>query len=237
MAKNGLVMNKIYKNAIEALDGIIKDNITIMVGGFGLCGIPENLIKAIDELNTQNITLIALDAGGDGFGLETWFEDHQVTKFITSYVGTNKLASSQVIAGTLDIELKPQGTLAEAIRAGGAGIPAFYTRTGVGTIVADNKPIKKFNNIEYIEETALKADLAIIKAYKADEEGNLIYRKTARNSNPDMACAAKFTIVEVEEIVENGALDADFIHTQGIYIDRIIKGEFVKPIEHKTFRN
>lgn len=236
MAINGMVMTKIYNNTFDALSGIIRNNITIMVGGFGLCGIPENLIKAIDILDIQNITLIALDAGGDGFGLETWFEDHQVTKFITSYVGTNKLASSQVIAGTLDIDLKPQGTLMEAIRAGGAGIPAFYTRTGFGTIVAQNKPIKKFNNIEYIEELAITADLAIIKAFKADEEGNLIYRKTARNSNPDMACAAKTTIVEVEEIVKNGELNADFIHTSGIYVDRIIKGNFIKPIEHKTFR-
>lgn len=229
-------MSKIYKNALSALDGIIRNDLTIMVGGFGLCGIPENLIKAIDELNIQNITLIALDAGGDGFGLETWFEDHQVTKFITSYVGTNKLASKQVIDGTLDIVLRPQGTLAEAIRAGGAGIPAFFTRTGYKTIVAQDKPIKKFGDLEYIEELSLNADLAIIKAFKSDHEGNLIYRKTARNSNPDMAMAAKYTIAEVEEIVPNGSLDSNFIHTPGIYVDRIIKGVFEKPIEHKTFR-
>jgi 3-oxoacid CoA-transferase subunit A len=229
-------LTKIYNSPQEALDGIIQNNQSIMVGGFGLCGIPENLIKEIDRLNTQNIELIALDAGGDGFGLETWFEDHQVTKFITAYVGTNKLASAQVVAGTLDITLRPMGTLIEAIRCGGAGIPAFYTRTGVSTIVADGKPHKFFNGVEYIEETALHADIALVKAYKADEEGNLIFRKTARNSNPEIAMAGKITIVEVEEIVPCGTFDPDFIHLPGIYVDRIVQGKFIKPIEKLTFR-
>lgn len=229
-------MKKIFENCQDALEGIIHDGMTIMVGGFGLCGIPENLIKEIDRRNIQNIRLIALDAGGDGFGLETWFEDHQVTHFITSYVGTNKLASAQVVAGTLEIELRPQGTLAEAIRAGGAGIPAFFTRTGVNTIVAQGKPTHVFDGIEYLEEPSLCADLALIKAYKSDAEGNLIYRKTARNSNPDMAMCANFVIAEVEEIVENGEIEPDFIHTPGIYVDRIIKGDFVKPIEKLCFK-
>lgn len=229
-------MTKIFNNCTDALNGIVKDGMTIMVGGFGLCGIPENLIKEIDRLNIQNIKLIALDAGGDGFGLETWFEDHQVTYFVTTYVGTNKLASAQVVAKTLEIELRPMGILIEAIRAGGAGIPAFYTRTGVNTLVAENKTVKVFDGIEYIEERAIRADLALVKAYKADTEGNLIYRKTARNSNPDIATAADFVIAEVEEIVDCGNLEADFIHTPGIYIDRIVKGEFVKPIEKLCFR-
>ncbi len=229
-------MSKIYSSPQEALKDIIHDGISIMVGGFGLCGIPENLIAEIDRLNTQKISLIAMDAGGDGFGLETWFEDHQVSHFITSYVGTNKLASAQMVAGTLEVELRPQGTLAEAIRCGGAGIPAFYTRTGYQTLVAKDKPIKSFDGREYIEETSLTADIALVKAYKADEEGNLIYRKTARNSNPDIATAGKITIVEVEEIVPNGTLDPDFIHTSGIYVDRIVKGKFKKPIEHLCFK-
>ncbi len=215
-------MSKIYNCAQEALKDIIHDGISIMVGGFGLCGIPENLIAEIDRLNTQKINLIAMDAGGDGFGLETWFEDHQVSHFITSYVGTNKLASAQMVAGTLEVELRPQGTLAEAIRCGGAGISAFFTRTGYQTIVAEGKAIKSFDGREYIEET--------------DEEGNLIYRKTARNSNPDIATAGKITIAEVEEIVPCGTLDPDFIHTPGIYVDRIVKGTFKKPIEHLCFR-
>lgn len=207
-----------------------------MVGGFGLCGIPENLIAEIDRLNTQNIHLIALDAGGDGFGLETWFEDHQVTRFMTAYVGTNKLAAGQVIAGTLAVDFRPMGTLIEAIRCGGAGIPAFYTRTGAQTIVAESKPSKIFDGVEYLEERSVHADLAFVKAYKADEEGNLIFRKTARNSNPDIATAATITIAEVEEIVPCGEIDADCIHTPGIYVDRIVKGTFKKPIEKLTFR-
>lgn len=230
-------MSKIFPSAEAALNDIVFDGISIMVGCFGFCGLPETLTNQIDKLDTQNITLIAMDAGGDGFGLERLFEDHQVTKLITSYVGTNKTASQQMVAGTLEVDLRPQGTLIEAIRCGGAGIPAFFTRTGYKTIIAENKPHKIFDGLEYIEEKALVADIALIRAHKADLEGNLIYRKTARNSNPEMATAAKITIVEVDEIVPNGTLDPDFIHTPGIYVDRIIKSTCPKRVEHLSTRS
>lgn len=229
-------MSKVYDNADSALNGLIFDGMTIMSGGFGLCGIPENLIIALKNSNKSNFTIISNNAGVDGFGLGILLETRQIKKMISSYVGENKEFERQYIAGELELEFNPQGTLAERIRAGGAGIPGFYTKTGVGTIVADGKEHKEFDGENYILETALKADLTIIKAWKADEEGNLIYRKTARNFNPMMATAGKVTIVEVEEIVPTGSFNPDHIHTPGIYIDRIIQSSFEKRIENVTTR-
>ncbi len=229
-------MSKVYDNADAALNGLIFDGMTIMSGGFGLCGIPENLIIALKNSNKTNFTIISNNAGVDGFGLGILLETRQIKKMISSYVGENKEFERQYIAGELELEFNPQGTLAERIRAGGAGIPGFYTKTGVGTIVADGKEHKEFDGENYILETALKADLTIIKAWKADEEGNLLYRKTARNFNPMMATAGKVTIVEVEEIVPTGSFNPDHIHTPGIYIDRIIQSSFEKRIENITTR-
>lgn len=229
-------MSKVYDNADAALNGLIFDGMTIMSGGFGLCGIPENLIIALKNSNKTNFTIISNNAGVDGFGLGILLETRQIKKMISSYVGENKEFERQYIAGELELEFNPQGTLAERIRAGGAGIPGFYTKTGVGTIVADGKEHKEFDGESYILETALKADLTIIKAWKADEEGNLLYRKTARNFNPMMATAGKVTIVEVEEIVPTGSFNPDHIHTPGIYIDRIIQSSFEKRIENITTR-
>jgi 3-oxoacid CoA-transferase subunit A len=217
------IMTKIYPHAISALKDVVKDGMTIMAGGFGLCGIPENLILAIRELGVKNLTIISNNCGIDNFGLGI------------SYVGENKTFEQQYLNKELELELNPQGTLAERIRAAGAGIPAFYTKTGVGTIVAENKEHKFFNNQEYILEHALYADLAIIKGFKGDEAGNIIYRKTARNFNPIMAMAAKITIVEVEQIVPSGSFDPDFIHTPGIFVDRLLQGDFYeKRIEKLT---
>ncbi len=229
-------MSKIFSDAKSALDGIPKDGMTIMAGGFGLCGIPENLIIALRDSGVKGLTAISNNAGVDGFGLGLLLETRQIKKMISSYVGENKEFERQYLSGELELEFNPQGTLAERIRAGGAGIPGFYTKTGVGTLVAEGKEHKDFNGETYILETGLKADISLIKAWKADEEGNLIFRKTARNFNPMMATAGAFTIVEVEEIVPNGSLDPDTIHTPGIYVDRIVKSTFEKRIENRTVR-
>lgn len=230
-------MTTIYSSSTEALTGLLKDGITIMAGGFGLCGIPEHLIEAIKISGARNLTVISNNCGVDDFGLGILLKNGQIKKMISSYVGENKIFEQKFLDGSLELELNPQGTLAERIRAGGAGIPAFYTKTGVGTIVAEGKEIRKFNGEEYVMETALLADLAIIKGWKADYSGNVIYRKTARNFNPVMATAAKTTVCEVEEIVEVGKFDPDNIHTPGIYIDRLLLGKnYEKRIEKVTTR-
>lgn len=229
-------MVKIYNNADEALSELLHDNLTIMAGGFGLCGIPENSIKSIYNSGIKNLTIISNNCGVDDFGLGILLEKHQISRMISSYVGENKTLEKQYLDGMINLELNPQGTLAERIRIGGAGIAGFYTKTGVGTIVAEGKEHKIFDGETYLLETALKADLTIIKAYKADTAGNLIYRKTARNFSPIMAMAAKTTIAEVEEIVEIGELDPDQIHTPGIFVNRLFKGNFEKRIEKVTTR-
>ena len=229
-------MKKVYKNAGTALDGLLFDGMTIMAGGFGLCGIPENLITAIRDAGVGNLTVISNNAGVDDFGLGLLLETHQIKKMVSSYVGENKLFEQQFLSGELELEFNPQGTLAERIRAGGAGIPGFYTKTGVGTVIAEGKPHEQFDGETHILERGLTADLSIIKAWKGDTAGNLIYRKTARNFNPIMATAGRATVAEVEEIVEVGALEADFIHTPGIFVQRIFKGEFEKRIEQRTTR-
>jgi 3-oxoacid CoA-transferase subunit A len=213
---------KIYDGPAAALDGLLFDGMTIMSGGFGLSGNPESLIPEIRDSGVKNLTVISNNAGADGFGLWMLLQTRQIRKMIASYVGENKLFEQQYLAGELELELNPQGTLAERIRAGGAGIPAFYTRTGVGTVVAEGKPVEEFEGQSYVRETWLRADLAIVKAWKADTAGNLVYRKTARNFNPNMATAGKVTVVEVEEIVPAGTLDPEAIHTPGIYVDRVI---------------
>src|SRR6202041_2885280 len=207
---------------------------TVMAGGFGLCGNPENLIAALRENGTKNITIISNNCGADNRGLWVLLESGQIKKMISSYVGENKLFESLYLSGKLELELNPQGTLAERIRAGGAGIPAFYTRTGVGTVVAENKPTEQFDGETYVRETWLRADLAIVKAWRGDHEGNLVYRRTARNFNPNMATAAKLTVAEVEELVPNGTLDPDQITTPGIFVNRIFQAvDYTKPIEFR----
>ncbi|ABQ71511.1 3-oxoacid CoA-transferase, A subunit (plasmid) [Rhizorhabdus wittichii RW1] len=228
---------KIYSNPGAALEGLLFDGMTIMSGGFGLSGNPESLIPEIRASRANNLTVISNNAGADGFGLWMLLETRQIRKMISSYVGENKLFEQQYLSGELELELNPQGTLAERIRAGGAGIPAFYTRTGVGTVVAEGKPVEQFDDEDYVRETWLRADLAIIKAWRADPAGNLMFRKTARNFNPNMATAAKVTVVEVEEIVEPGTFDPDCIHTPGIYVDRIVVSTInEKRIEKMTTR-
>jgi 3-oxoacid CoA-transferase subunit A len=228
-------MTKIYQSSKEALSDLLKDGMTIMAGGFGLCGIPENLIDAILHSAVKDLTIISNNCGVDDFGLGLLLKNNQIKKMISSYVGENKIFEQKYLDGTLQLELNPQGTLAERIRAGGAGIPAFYTRTGVGTIVAQDKEVREFNGEEYLMEKALHADLAIIKAYKADKIGNVIYNKTARNFNPIMATAAHTTVCEVEEIVD--ALAPDHIHTPSIFIHRLVLGEkYEKRIERITNR-
>lgn len=228
--------NKVVETYDEALSGL-KDNMFLMVGGFGLCGIPENLIKRVHDMGVKNLTIVSNNAGVDGFGLGILLEKKQVKKMISSYVGENALFEKQVLSGELELELTPQGTLAEKIRATGAGIPGFYTATGYGTVVAEGKDVKVFNGRPYILEEAFpKADFSLIKAWKADKYGNLIFRKTAANFNPMMATAGKITVVEVEEIVEPGELDPNFIHVPGIYVDRVIKGTFEKRIEQRTIK-
>jgi 3-oxoacid CoA-transferase subunit A len=227
---------KVRANAAAALEGLMFDGMTIMSGGFGLCGIPENLILALRDSGVQNITAISNNAGVDGWGLGLLLHTRQIKKMISSYVGENKEFERQYLAGELQLEFNPQGTLAERIRAGGAGIAGFYTKTGVGTLVAEGKELKQFNGETYVLETGLVADLSIVKAWKGDEEGNLVFRKTARNFNPMMATAGKKCVVEVEEIVPVGSLDADQIHTPGIFVDRIVKGSFEKRIEQRTVR-
>jgi 3-oxoacid CoA-transferase subunit A len=229
-------MSKIYANAAAALEGLTFDGMTIMSGGFGLCGIPENLIAALRETGVRGLTVISNNAGVDGFGLGMLLETKQIAKMISSYVGENKEFERQYLSGELQLEFNPQGTLAERIRAGGAGIPGFYTKTGVGTLIADGKEHKDFDGETFILETGLKADLSIVKAWKADTEGNLIFRKTARNFNPMMATAGKVCIAEVEEIVPVGSFDPDYIHTPGIYVKRLVQGAFEKRIEQRTVR-
>lgn len=227
-------MRKLFPDARSALEGLTFDGMTVMSGGFGLCGIPENLIAALRDSGVKGLTVISNNAGVDGFGLGQLLETKQISKMISSYVGENKEFERQYLAGELELEFNPQGTLAERIRAGGAGIPAFFTATGVGTLVAEGKEVRTFRDREYVMETGLVADLSIVKAWKADEAGNLIYRKTARNFNPMMATAGKVCVVEVEEIVPVGTLDPDHIHTPGIYVDRLIQGSFEKRIEQRT---
>ena len=228
---------KIYDTPAAALEGLLFDGMTIMSGGFGLSGNPESLIPEIRTSGVRGLTIISNNAGADGFGLWMLLESRQVRKMISSYVGENKLFEQQYLSGDLELELNPQGTLAERIRAGGAGIPAFYTRTGVGTVVAEGKPVEQFDGEIYVRETWLRADLAIIKAWRADPAGNLMFRRTARNFNPNMATAAKMTVVEVEEIVEAGSFDPDCVHTPGIYVDRIVRSTInEKRIEKLTTR-
>jgi 3-oxoacid CoA-transferase subunit A len=230
-------MTQFYDNATDAISEVLKDGMLIHAGGFGLCGIPENIINAIAGSGVKNLTVVSNNCGIDDFGLGLLLKNGQIKKMISSYVGENKTFEKMYLDGSLELELNPQGTLAERIRAGGAGIPAFYTRTGVGTSVAEGKEVREFKGEKYIMEEAIIADLAIIKGYKADKFGNVIYNKTARNFNPIMATTAKVTICEVEEIVESGELDANNIHTPGIYIHRLFKGKnYEKRIEKITVR-
>jgi 3-oxoacid CoA-transferase subunit A len=230
-------VNKVYPSAQAALDGVLKDGQTLAVGGFGLCGIPEALIASVRDSGVKNLTVISNNAGVDGFGLGQLLATRQVKKMISSYVGENKEFERQYLAGELELEFTPQGTLAEKLRAGGAGIPAFYTKTGFGTVVAEGKPVAEFDGQKYILERSLRADVSLVKAWKGDKAGNLIYRMTARNFNPNVATAGKITIAEVEEIVEVGALDPDQIHTPGIFISRIVLNDKPeKRIEQRTVR-
>ncbi len=232
-----MAVSKVFPDAKTALAGHLKDGMTIMAGGFGLCGIPEALIAAIKESGVMNLTIISNNAGIDNVGLGTLLQTRQVKKMISSYVGENATFAKQYLAGELEIEFNPQGTLAERIRAGGAGIPAFFTATGYGTDVAKGKETREFNGRHYVMETGLVADLAIVHAWKGDTEGNLVYRKTARNFNPMMATASKFTVAEVENLVEPGEIDPDHIITPGIFVKRIVKlGQVGKHIEQRTVR-
>lgn len=228
-------MKKVYPDAASALAGVVKDGQTIAVGGFGLCGIPEALIAALRDSGVQNLTAISNNAGVDGFGLGQLLTTRQIKKMIASYVGENKEFERQYLAGELALEFTPQGTLAEKLRAGGAGIPAFFTKTGVGTVVADGKEVREFDGEQYVMERSLVADISLVKAWKADPTGNLIYRKTARNFNPNVAMAGKVTIVEVEQLVATGELDPDSIHTPGIFVHRIVVNAHPeKRIEQRT---
>ena len=228
-------MNKVYPDAHTALSGLLRDGMTFMSGGFGLCGIPETLIAAIARSGVNGLTVISNNAGIDGAGLGLLLETRQIRKMISSYVGENQLFADLYLKGELEIEFNPQGTLAERIRAGGAGIPAFFTKTGVGTLIAEGKDVREFDGESYVMERGLVADLAIIHAWKADCEGNLVYRKTARNFNPVMATAGRVTVAEVEHLVEPGTIDPDHIHTPGIFVDRIIHAtSFEKRIEQRT---
>src|SRR5262249_39721919 len=219
------------------VEGVIRDNMMIMAGGFGLCGIPENLIAAIRDSGAKGLTVVSNNCGVDDFGLGILLQTRQIRKMISSYVGENKTFEKQYLSGELELEFNPQGTLAERIRAGGAGIPGFYTKTGVGTVIADGKELKEFNGETYVLETGLVADLSIVRAWKADTEGNLVYRKTARNFNPMMATAGKVTIAEVEDIVPVGQLDGDAIHTPGIFVNRLFRAaNLEKRIEQRTVR-
>ena len=231
------VAKKVFGNAVAALAGLARDGMTVMSGGFGLCGLPENLIVALRDSGAKNLTVISNNAGVDGFGLGLLLETRQIRKMVSSYVGENKEFERQYLAKELELEFNPQGTLAERIRAGGAGIYGFYTRTGAGTVVAEGKEQRDVNGELFVLETGLTADLSIVKAWKGDTEGNLVYRKTARNFNPMMATAGRITVAEVEELVEPGTLDPDQIHTPGIFVQRIIKGaDYQKRIEQRTVR-
>jgi 3-oxoacid CoA-transferase subunit A len=230
-------MNKVYPDAASALAGVVKDGQTIAVGGFGLCGIPEALIKALHDSGVSGLTAISNNAGVDGFGLGQLLSTRQIKKMIASYVGENKEFARQYLAGELELEFTPQGTLAEKLRAGGAGIPAFFTKTGVGTLVAEGKEIREFDGERYVMERSLVADVSLVKAYMADRAGNLVYRKTARNFNPNVAMAGKITIVEVEHLVEVGEIDPDQVHTPSIFVHRIVLNAHPeKRIEQRTVR-
>ena len=229
--------SKLYASADEALKGLVADGQTLAVGGFGLCGIPESLILALHDSGAKDLTVISNNAGVDGFGLGLLLETRQIKKMISSYVGENKEFERQYLSGELELEFNPQGTLAERLRAGGAGIPAFFTRTGYGTIVADGKETREFDGHHYVMETALKSDVSLVKAWKADASGNLVFRKTARNFNPAVAMAGKMCVVEVEELVEVGAIDPDHVHLPGIYVDHIVHNPVPeKRIEQRTVR-
>jgi 3-oxoacid CoA-transferase subunit A len=231
------VIRKVQATAVEALAGLLFDGMTIMSGGFGVCGIPENLIAAIRESGVKELTVVSNNCGIDDFGLGILLAGGQIKKMISSYVGENKLFEQLYLSGQLELEFNPQGTLAERIRAGGAGIPAFFTKTGVGTLVAEGKEVREFGGELYVMERGLTADLSIVKAWKGDREGNLVYRKTARNFNPMMATAGRVTVAEVEHLVDVGALEPDQIHTAGIYVDRILEGAvYEKRIERVTTR-
>jgi len=229
-------MNKIYPTAADALDGVLFDGMLIAAGGFGLCGIPELLIAAIRDAGTKDLTVASNNAGVDDFGLGVLLQTKQVKKMMSSYVGENAEFMRQYLSGELELEFNPQGTLAERMRAGGCGIPGFYTKTGVGTVIADGKEVKTFNGQDYILEEGIFADLSIVKAWKADTTGNLVFRKTARNFNPPAAMCGKICVVEVEEIVEPGTLDPDSIHLPGVYVHRIVQGTHEKRIEQRTTR-
>ena len=229
-------MKKVYDSAAAALDGVLHDGMLIAAGGFGLFGIPENLIAAVRDAGTKDLTVASNNAGVDDFGLGVLLQTKQVKKMISSYVGENAEFMRQYLSGELELEFNPQGTLAERMRAGGAGIPGFYTQTGVGTVIAEGKEEKEFDGKRYILERGIVADLSIVKAWKGDELGNLVYRKTARNFNPAAATCGKVCVAEVEELVPVGTLDPDMIHTPGIYVNRIIKGDHEKRIEQKTVR-
>ncbi len=230
-------MKKIYPNATAALDGLLRDDMLIAAGGFGLCGIPELLIDAVVESGVKDLTIASNNCGVDGFGLGKLLDTRQIKKMMSSYVGENDEFMRQYLAEELEIEFNPQGTLAERMRAGGCGIPGFYTKTGVGTVIADGKEHKDFNGQTYIMEEGIFADLAIVKAWKADETGNLVFRKTARNFNPPAAMCGKVCVAEVEEIVPTGSLDPDLIHLPGIYVHRLIQGDHEKRIEQRTVRS
>lgn len=230
-------MSKVYQTANEALADIVKDGQTVAVGGFGLCGIPESLIEALRDSGVKGLTCISNNAGVDDFGLGLLLQTRQIKKMIASYVGENKEFERQFLAGELEVELTPQGTLAEKLRAGGAGIAGFFTKTGVGTQVADGKEVREFDGVEYLLERSLTADIALVKAYKADKAGNLVFNKTARNFNPDVATAGKICVVEVEELVEIGELDPDSVHLSGIYVHRIVVNKNPqKRIEQRTIK-
>ena len=230
-------MRKLRSNAAEALAGVLADGMTIMSGGFGLCGIPEALIAGIEASGAKGLTVISNNAGVDGIGLGRLLATRQIKKMISSYVGENKLFAEQYLSGELELEFNPQGTLAERIRAGGAGIPAFFTKTGVGTLIAEGKEVRRFGEDDYVMETGLVADVSIVHAWKGDAEGNLVYRMTARNFNPMMATAGKVTIAEVEKLVETGSFDPDHIHTPGIFVDRMVHvPNPTKHIEQRTVR-
>jgi 3-oxoacid CoA-transferase subunit A len=230
-------MRKVYPDAVSALAEVLQDGMTLMAGGFGLCGIPEALIDAVKASGAKNLTFVSNNAGIDGVGLGVLLETRQIRKMVSSYVGENKLFAQQYLAGELELEFTPQGTLAERIRAGGAGIPAFFTKTGVGTIIADGKEVRTFDGEEYVMERGLFADVALVHAWKGDTEGNLVYRKTARNFNPMMATAAKVTVVEVEHLVEPGEIEPDHIITPGIFVQRIVHvPNPQKRIEQRTIR-
>jgi 3-oxoacid CoA-transferase subunit A len=235
--ESAVAASKVYSDAGTALSGLLFDGMIIMSGGFGLCGNPENCIAALRADGVKDITVISNNCGADNYGLYVLLANKQIRKMISSYVGENKLFEELYLTGKLELELNPQGTLAERIRAGGAGIPAFYTKTGVGTVVAEGKPTEEFDGQTYVRESWLRADLSVIKAWKGDTEGNLIYRKTARNFNPMMATAGKITVAEVEELVEPGQLDPEMIHTPGIFVQRIFQGrDYEKHIERVTTR-